>query len=26
LEWHVLGIYVDFHGEDLEDIAGENFG
>ena len=26
LEWHVLGIYVDFHGEDLEDIASENFG
>jgi hypothetical protein len=25
LQWHVLGIYTDFHGEDLEDIAAENF-
>ena len=25
LEWHVLGIYTDFHGEDLDLIAGENF-
>jgi hypothetical protein len=26
LEWHVEGIYIDFHGEDLEDITAENFG
>ena len=26
LQWHVLGVYVDFHGEDLEDIVSENFG
>ena len=26
LEWHVEGIYVDFHTEDLEDITAENFG
>jgi len=26
LEWHVEGIYVDFHGEDMEDIVAENFG
>ena len=26
LEWHVEGIYVDFHGEDLEHIVSENFG
>jgi hypothetical protein len=25
LQWHVLGIYTDFHGEDLEHIAAENF-
>ena len=25
LQWHVLGIYVDFHGEDLEHITSENF-
>ena len=26
LEWHVPGIYTDFHGEDLEHIVSENFG
>lgn len=26
LEWHVEGIYVDFHGEDMEDIVAEHFG
>jgi hypothetical protein len=25
LRWHVLGIYTDFHGEDLEHITSENF-
>jgi len=25
LQWHVLGIYTDFHGEDLEHITAENF-
>jgi len=25
LQWHVLGIYTDFHGEDLEHITSENF-
>lgn len=25
LQWHVLGIYTDFHGEDLEHITLENF-
>ena len=25
LQWHVLGVYTDFHGEDLEHIAAENF-
>jgi hypothetical protein len=26
LEWHVLGIYSDFHTEDLDDITADNFG
>jgi hypothetical protein len=26
LEWHVLGIYADFHTEDLDDITADNFG
>jgi hypothetical protein len=26
LEWHVEGIYIDFHGEDMEAITAENFG
>jgi hypothetical protein len=26
LTWHVEGIYVDFHGEDMEDIVAEDFG
>jgi hypothetical protein len=26
LEWHVEGIYADFHTEDLDDITADNFG
>jgi hypothetical protein len=26
LEWHVAGIYADFHSEDLDDITADNFG
>ncbi len=26
LEWHVEGVYADFHTEDLVDITAENFG
>jgi hypothetical protein len=26
LEWHVAGIYADFHTEDLDDITADNFG
>ena len=25
LEWHVEGIYADFHSEDLDEITAENF-
>ena len=25
LQWHVLGVYTDFHSEDLEHITSENF-
>ena len=26
LEWHVEGIYSDFHSEDLDEITADNFG
>jgi hypothetical protein len=26
LEWHVAGIYADFHTEDLDEITADNFG
>ena len=26
LEWHVEGIYADFHTEDLDEITADNFG
>jgi hypothetical protein len=26
LEWHVEGIYADFHSEDLDEITADNFG